>query len=251
MAVWIYAYGQNGLKSGTHYPLEDYVAILNNIDLDELKILDSIKEVLNDGVDREDWIRTHYAENRKRIEDSFRTKTVDEYKNYLNSIHLPYIDIDKIVDRFIEDGVQRERQKTAHFNNAYEQFKLGNVTSQWEIGEGNSVVNKMKYFEPYDGFRFSLLNDLIRISGPFSVFSIYGRFQTNISRESREYYHSYFKQIFKAFKSEFILYAHEWSGLDDEEDSDFNVSKLKEQSNWSKNSSTSIHTMDSFYYEEL
>lgn len=245
MAVWIYAYGKNGLITDGNVHTKNYLDTLNSIPLDEVKILDSIVESKHPT----NSIRQHYTDNRANIENHFKSMTADEYKAYLDSIKLPYIEIDKIIDHFIADGEKREQEKESHFNFAYGQLKNGKGKSKWELTDNGSFVNKLSYFDTYDGVRVNLLNDLVRITGPFSVFSVYSCFQKTISKTSREYYHSYFKKIFQAFKSDFILYAHEWSGLDDE-DKEFNLAKLKEQANWGITSSDSIHTMDGFYYEQ-
>jgi hypothetical protein len=250
MAVWIYAYGKNGLITEGNVQTKNYLDILNSIPLDEVKILDSIVESRH-STNPIDWIRHHYTDNRANIENQFKSMTAGEYKAYLDSINLPFIEIDKIIDYFIADGVKREQEKESHFNFAYGQFKNGEAKSKWELADNGSFVNKLGYFDTYDGLRVNLLNDLIRITGPFSVFSVYSCFQKTISKTSRQYYHSYFRKIIQAFKSDFILYAHEWSGLDDEEDKEFNFTKLKEQANWDVTSSDSIDTMDGFYYEQL
>lgn len=169
------------------------------------------------------------------------------YLDILNKIHTEEI---KILDSVIES--KRLIPSTEeHFNFAYQQFKNGQVKSRWELEDDGCLVNKLLFFDIYDGLRLNIVNDLIRITGPFSVFSVYGFFQNTISDASREYYHSYFKKILKAFQSDFILYAHEWSGLADEEDSEFNFTKLKQQANWELTGSSSIHNMDRFYYEQL
>lgn len=247
MAVWIFAYGKNGLLTDKNVETKHYLEILNSVPLDEIKILDSIVESRHPTFS----IRQHYTDNRENIENHFRSMTSEEYKEYLDSINLQDIEIDKIIDHFITDEEKQEQEKELHFNFAYEQLKNGRAKSKWELIENSSFINKLCYFNNYDGLRINLLNDLVWISGPFSVFSVYSCFQKNISITSREYYHSYFKKILQAFKSDFILYAHEWSGLDDEEDKEFNLEKLKEQSNWEITSSDSINTMERFYYEKL
>ncbi len=89
------------------------------------------------------------------------------------------------------------------------------------------------------------------ISGPFDVFSKYFSFLQDISTEQRAYYHSYFKEVLKAFESDFILYAHEWSGMDDEDNQAFDYDELKESANREQNSSPTLETMDRFYFELL
>jgi hypothetical protein len=240
-------YGKNGLLADKNIDTKYYLDVLNSVSLDEIKILDSILESRHPALS----IRQYYTDNRQNIENHFKSMSIDEYKTYLDSINLPHIEIDKIIDHFIIDGEKREQEKELHFNFAYEQFKNGRAKSKWELSENGSFINKLCYFDNFDGLRINLLNDLIWVSGPFSVFSVFSCFQKTISITSREYYHSYFKKLFQTFKSDFILYAHEWAGLDDEEDKDFNLAKLKEQSNWEITSSDSINTMDRFYCEQL
>ena len=102
-----------------------------------------------------------------------------------------------------------------------------------------------------DGLKVVLTNNLIRITGPFDIFSGYYRFQDSISKNSREYYHTLFKQICASFGSDFILYTVEGAGLDDEEDDNFDFEKLKEQADWTNRSSSSLHNMEGFYFEAL
>ncbi len=244
MAVWIYAYGKNGRLNNSS--VQQDLEILNSIPLNEIKILDSIKEI----EDSYRSIREHYETNRRNIEKFYKSMPEKEYKEYLESVNLPFIPINKIIDRLIEDGEKRKAEQELQFNLVYEQFKQGKAKSNWKKGENGSYINSLNFPDVYEGLRVSFLNDLIQIDGPRSVFSVYSRF-LEISTESREYYHSYFKKVFQAFNSDFILYAHEWSGLDDEEDEEFNLEKLKEQSDWKNTSSDSIHTMDAFYYEQL
>ena len=100
----------------------------------------------------------------------------------------------------------------------------------------------------------SLCNDVLSLSGPFEVFSNYYTFQREISDELREYYHHYFKSVLCASKSDFILYAHEWSGIVDDEDIEYNSSKILEAVSLRITDNRSLHNMDdmsSFYFEEL
>lgn len=247
MAVWIYAYGKNGIATERHAQTNQYLDVLNNIPVDEVKILDSILELkhLNTSV------RKYYTDNRRSLEDYFKSMAKDEYSAYLQSIKLPFIEIDNIIDHFIVDGEKHEYEKEANFKFAYDQFKSRQAESKWELSDNGLFINKLVYFDAYDGLRLRIMNDLVWISGPSPVFSVYDRFLTTISTASRDYYHTYFKSILSAFRSDFILYTHEWSGLKDEEDEEFNLAKLKEQSNWEVTSSNSIHTMDNFYYEHI
>jgi hypothetical protein len=247
MAVWIYAYGRNGLLADGRVQDVDYLGILNSIELDELKILDSIKESKRGDKS----IRQHYEEERSRIENWFKSMSYEDYEAYLFSMKYPFIKVDNIVDHFIFEGEKREEEGQLHFNNIYEQLISGKIKSRWEMSNDCSFVNNLCYLGQVDVLRFEIINDLVRISGPFSVFSSFGVFQSKISFESRDYYHSYFKRILKSFKSDFILYAHEWSGLDDVENDSFDYAQLVEQAEWKRTSSKSIHSMDAIYYEQL
>jgi hypothetical protein len=244
VAVWIYAYGKNGLQDCDN---EKIVSVLNQIDVDELKILDCIAEITKDR----DSIEKHYVQNRKQIEDSFYAKSDTEYKEYLESVNYPDIERDKIVNYFISEGLERERKEKEFFDTQYEKFKNSLIKSEWTKGESNIYFNNLGGFREYGGLRVWFLNDLIGVSGPFEIFSVYSTFQNSIKPVYREYFHSLFKQILRAFKSDFILYTHEWAGLDDEEDKGFNLEKLKEQSDWVNTTSSSIHNMSGFYFEGI
>ncbi|MCH8903259.1 MAG: hypothetical protein IIA45_05030 [Bacteroidetes bacterium] len=243
MAVWIYTYGKNELLDQQ----KDILDLLNQIELDEIEILGSVREITKN----KDSTEKYYAENRQMIEDRHRAQTDEEYAAYLSSINFPFIERDKLVDHFISEGLEREKKEKQLFQSTYEQFKKGSIKSDWEKVE-NGYINTLCNFNRGDGLSVILFNDLIRISGPFEVFSDYTRFQKGISNQSREYYHSLFIQICETFKSDFILYSHEWAGLDDEEEvSDFDFKKLMEQSDWQNTSSSSIHTMQDIYFEQI
>jgi hypothetical protein len=246
MAVWLYAYGKNGLLTD-EVQYVSYLEILNNIALDELKILDSIKEAQSVTPS----IKQHYIEERSRIESYFKSMSPNDYRAYLDSMNFPSIEINEIVDHFILGGEKRENEKRLRFSQTYEQLQKGQIKTNWEIISENSFVNKLCEVDNGEVLRLNLINDLVRVSGPFSVFSSFGVFQSTISIESREYYHSYFKRILKAINSDFILYAHEWSGLDDVENDSFDCAQLIKQAEWELTSSKSIHTMDAIYFEQL
>jgi hypothetical protein len=243
MAVWIYAYGKNGIKEHQ----KDILDILNKIDLNEVKILEAILEITQNN----ESIEKHYAETRASIEAEFKMKTDEEYEAYLESVNFPKIDRNKLVDYFISEGLERERKEKELFERTYTEFKNGTIKSNWEKDEDNTYYNKLCNFSKHNGLKITLLNDLISIVGPFEIFSVYLNFQKNLSNHSREYFHSLFKLICKAFKSDFILYTHEWAGLDDEDDREFDLKKLKEQADWENTSGNSIHTMKDFYFEKL
>lgn len=244
MAVWIYAYGKNGVKD---YDSEKIVDLLNEIEIDEVKILDCIAEITKDRGS----IEEHYTKYRQQIEKSFYAKSDAEYKEYLDSVNFPDLNREELVDYFISYGLKEEKKEKELFQTTYDQFKKGIIKSKWEKGENNTYFNKLCKFREYGGLRIWFLNDLIGISGPSEIFSVYETFQKNIKSNYRNYFHSLFKQILIAFKSDFILYSHEWAGLDDEEDKGFNLKKLKEQSDWINTTSNSIHNMSGFYFEEI
>ena len=244
MAVWLYAYGKNGRLDEDNQKI---LSILNQIGVNEIKILDCFAEITKDKPS----IEKYYVENRQQIEANFHAQSDAEYKEYLNSINYPEVTRDKIVDHFIRDGLEREKSEKERFETAYTQLKKGTIKSTWEKGENDNYINRLCNFGGNDGLRIWFLNDLVAVSGPFSIFSYYGTFLEYISSAYREYFHSLFKQIMKAFKSDFILYTHEWAGLEDEEDKDFNLEKLKEQSDWMNTSSNSIHDMYGFYFENI
>ena len=75
--------------------------------------------------------------------------------------------------------------------------------------------------------------------------------QKHTIHEENHTIHKTFKKILRAFKSDFILYAHEWSGIEDEGDSGFNLQKLKDQMNWKTYGSDSIWTFDKCYFEKI
>lgn len=250
MAVWLFIYGKNGIRNSS-INVESYTRLLNSIEIDGIKILDSIVESTANHTS----IRKYYTDNKKSIEADFALKSEEEYRAYLHSIKMPYIEKNKLVDQFIIDGEKREKENIDRFNNVYEQFKTGKITSKWKIDEvinGTiSFSNKLNYFNGFDGLRMSIFKDLIWLTGPFSVFSVYTTFQLGISAASREYYHDYFKRILHAFESDFILYVHEWTEIDEEKETGLDLQKLKAQTFWKQKNSSSIHDIDSYYYEEI
>jgi hypothetical protein len=248
----VFAYGRNGLGVFDPEKKALYANILRSVDLGGRHFPDSLRETLQLGN-----TQAYYRENREKLEDDFHRMGKQAYKNYLKSIKKPYIKIEDLIDEFIEDADLRDARKLKRLDHVYERIKTSEFQSEWIISYWNdkhmSFGNRMFFFEDWEGFglRFTMINDLIYITGPFSVFSVYSTFQEGISQEIRNYYHHTFKRIFKAFKSDFILYAHEWSGIEDEEDPDFNFKKLSEQADWKLYGSDSIHSFDRFYYEKL
>jgi len=239
MAVWIYAYGKHNLNTTDTQPVLD---LLNGIPLDALKILEDLYP--GNGTSR------YYSENRVLLEQNYRAMGPEAYREYLSSIQLPYIEVEKIVDHFITQQEEREKEDKRRYDAAIKEIKTGKLKPQWQF-EGGLFVNRLGYFDGLDGLRLSVINDLVRISGPFDVFSKYSSFLQDISTEQRAYCHSYFKKVLKALGSDFILYAHEWSGLDDEDNEAFDYNELKESANWEQNSSPTLDTMDRFYFELL
>ena len=244
MAVWIYAYGKNGLPNRTS---EEVLLALNQIAVDGQRILDCIKDVTKDRTS----VVTHYIKNRQQIEADFYAKSDAEYQEYLASVNFPALSRAEIVDYLLEEGLAREEKEREHFEATYAQFKSQTLQSQWEKGEQHTYVNRLGSFREYDGLRIWLLNDLVGLSGPAAIFAHYATFQRAIRSDDRTHFHELFKQIMKTFNSDFIGYTHEWSGLDDEDDPDFDLKKLQAQSDWTNNTSRSIHTMSNFYFEKI
>lgn len=238
MAVWIYAYGKNNSQV---QQTDQILELLDSVPLDELKILATNCPV--------NYTSKYYKENRQMLEQNYKAMGPDAYRDYLSSIQLPYIEVEKIVDHFIADQGEREKEDKRRYDTAIKEIKAGKLKTQWQFNRG-LFVNRLGYFEQ-DGLMVSFRNDLIRISGPFNVSSRYFIFLQDIGKEQRAYYHSYFKKVLQAFGSDFILYAHEWSGMDDEDNDAFDYNELKESANWEQNSSSTLETMYRFYFESL
>lgn len=139
---------------------------------------------------------------------------------------------------------------SAKLENARKQFELG-VKSTWEKISDNFFANKLCFFDEYGGVRIHVRADIISLLGPSLIFNNNGNFQKGISFDSRDYYHKYFKDILKAFKSDFILYAPEWYGILDGDTETKNISNLLALENWKEKSSDSVQTMDNIYFEDL
>lgn len=243
MAVWLYAYGKNNiLGADIHSTLE----WLNKVDIDEVKILDSVFQVKS----LDESIELYYTQNRKKLEEYYFSLTDEAFIDYLKTIKAPALEKNEIVDYFIREGLEKERRESEHFYDVYNQLKNNHIQSKWEIGKGGSFYNNLCYYSENNGLRIFCKNDLVEITGPSEVFSVYRAFQKTLSPNFRKYYHQLFMDIMAVFKSPFILYAHEWSGLDDEDES-FNYEKLQLQADWGNTSSKSIHSMERFYYEEI
>jgi hypothetical protein len=246
VAVWIYAYGKNELVSADTIVQESYLELLNNIPVDGAKILDSLLAELSKGS-----VEQRYNENRANLQKHFDSLTDKAYSAYLASIKLPHVDRDKIIDHFIADGTAKEKKKKLRLTTARDQFESGELQPKWDQVSGIGYINHLHCLENYDGLKVRIVNDLINITGPFSTFSHYAIFQDVLPTELKEYYHTLFKTILASFGSNFILWAHEWTGLDDHEDDDYNYEKLFKEANWNENSSESLHTMKGLYHEEL
>lgn len=249
MAVWLFAYGTHNVwQSDTQESVSACLTLLNSVPLNELAILHSIAETRTDENDPSSAYPDNYRNN---FEAYLLTKTDDELGEYRTLMGKPDATVAQIVDHFIAEAVRIQQDKRTLFEKAATCFANGSAKAEWQY-EGNGLfLNRLCFFQPYDGLRLRFINDLVWISGPFAVFSYYGTFLNAISVTSRYYYHQYFSQLFRALGSNFILYAHEWSGLEDEDDPDFNLAKLNQQSDWEKYSSHSIHTMGAFYRAEL
>jgi hypothetical protein len=248
MAVWFLTYGANGLLNESKDNPLFCLNILNEIKLDEIKILNSEIEAKNS---KPYSLEEHYNKYRTRIEDYHKSMGEEKYKEYLASIHFEYIKIEDIVDKFIFDDKNRIESNMKKFNSIYQEFSSKKIKSKWIQKGRNHFCNNLNYFEENDGIRIFLSNDLISISGPFSIFSNYGTFQDSLSKISKEYYHDYFKRLLKAFKSDFILHTHEWAGINHEED-DFCLKDLSEFiERKMDDNSRSIQLMDSIYFERI
>jgi hypothetical protein len=192
---------------------------------------------------------------------SDRQLTDKDYLDTLNSIPINeskilggVLDLEKTRDySYIKDldELKRLHEKQDKLENARKQFESG-AKSTWEKMSDTFFANKLCFFGEYNGVRMHIDNDIISLYGPSVIFSSNGSFQKSISPESREYYHSYFKDILIAFKSDFILYAPEWYGINDGDSSTTeNIADLLALENWKEKSSDSIQTMDNIYFEAL
>lgn len=155
---------------------------------------------------------------------SDRQITDADYLDILNSIPIDeskilggVLDLEEGRDySYIKDpeDLKSLREKKDKPENARRQFKSG-VKSTWEKISDNFFANKLCFFTEYHGVRMHINNDMVSLFGPWDIFANNHNFQKSISQESREYYHNYFKDILKTFKSDFILYAPEWYGIGD------------------------------------
>lgn len=248
MAVWIYAYAKNGRAGDTSD--QQYIDLLNAIPLDATVILDSIRRESPPGASARQYYNG--TENRNKLELWLQSLSTEDYHAYLDSIKLPHIEKAALIDRFITDAEQRDQEDDKHFHAAYTLAQSQPASAKWTSAGNGVFINRLHYFtQNYDGLRVSLRNDLVWITGPFAIFSKFFIFLQHVPPAIRDYYHSYFKEIAQAFNSDFILYAHEWSGMDDEDNEAFDLAELRASSDWENNTSDSLATMDKFYYEKL
>lgn len=244
MAVWLHVFAHNRLSDEE----DDILAKLQEIEIDPIKILDSVRGITRNYAS----IKEIYEENRNTIESVILEQSEDEYKEYLAMLNHPYVEKDQLVNQWIADGVEREKKEREKFDDIYKAHCLGKGPITWQKTE-----NKTYYLDlqnrnvGWGDIHITCVNNLIRMVGPGALFGHYGTFQNNLPRPFKEYYHRIFKEIACMFKSDFLLYTHEWAGLEDEEDPDFNLEKLKTQSGWEKNSSDTLQNMESFYLEKI
>ena len=198
-----------------------------------------------------------YGQNGLLFEKQLADK---DYLDILNSIPINESKVlDGVLDleqgrdySYIKDSedIKRIHEKQSKIENAKRQFESG-VKSTWEKISDNFFANKLCFFDEYGGVRIHIRQNIICLFGPSVVFNNNGNFQKGISADSRDYYHKYFKDILKAFKSDFILYAPEWYGILDADTETKNVSDLLALEDWRKKSSDSVQTMENIYFEEL
>lgn len=251
MAVWLHVYGRNGLGKFDPEKVSQYLDIVNSLVLDETKILDSAAPIGASSM------RKLYENNRKSSEAFYRAMTRQEYEDYLKAIGKPFMEIDELIKSSIIDAETKQNDNIKRFDAAYTESASKINRSKWKVEQETTesvfLVNDLNYFETR-GLALCLYNDILSLSGPFEVFSKYFTFQREISYELREYYHNYFKSVLCAFKSDFMLYAHEWSGLVDEEDSEYDSNKILETVSLRMSDNRSLHYMDnmsSFCFEKL
>lgn len=218
MAVWMQVFGKNGLGNYDLAKSQFYLDTLNCLTFDVSKILVSIQE---SGYGQS-AAREYYEGNRESILKWYKDMSLEDYEKHLQSLGKPFMTPEVLIDFWIKFGEQREADLKNQFEVAYEKAIQG-VKSLWvqKKIDSSSVlfVNSVHLSSDYYGLTISLFNDLVCMSGPMELFSKMSHFD-QMSRESSSYYHSFFKTVLFAFKSNYLLYAHEWSGLyyDDESD---------------------------------
>jgi len=212
MAIWNNAYGRNGLLSERQLATKDYLDILNRIPFNEIEIVDSLIEMEGD-------------------ESSYSLET------------------DQGI--LINERVKEAREKALERLNEFRNHFLKGEKSKWESISQTFFANKLCFFGEYHGVRMHITNDIISLYGPWGIFANNHNFQKELSVKARCYYHSYFTDILKVFKSDFILYAPEWYGINDGDSETKNVADLLALENWEKESSDSVHSMEYIYFEKL
>lgn len=181
---------------------------------------------------------------------NFDTQKTLEYLDILNSVP---INGNKSFESLLD--IKYEPPHRESLLTAYSDFQQSKTPPEWKITANKNEYANFTYdlqinkFQPQD-LCVSIHNDLIFIRGLFDVFSRYFIFQREISNKSREFYHQYFKDILKAFKSDFILYTHEWAGIvyDDEE---INSKILLNNAAPQMPGAIDIHEMQNLYFERL
>ncbi len=216
MAVWMNVFGKNGLGRYDQEKVADYLAILNGVDLDAVKILTSLEEA---GITRSE-ARSRPVPDREEMLAYFTNMPAEEYSNYLASVGKQGMSPEAIADWLVESMKRIRADWLTGLNNSWDAALKG-VKPSWQLSSCDQVsasfFNCLQLTDKWEGLRVSLSTDLVCMSGPWAMFSKMSHFPS-MSRESGAYYHSLFKNILQAFKSNFLLYAHEWSGLylDDE-----------------------------------
>ena len=244
MAVWLSVHGKNGIGEFSPERVPQYQEILNGIEMNEIKILESLVEVP----------QYTFLYLPDLIEEQLRKMTEQRYRNYLESIGKPFMEIDALIASMILDLEVYQKEKTVRFNKVYKEFKNGLAKSSWIIEKQTTnyvtFLNSLNY-SGTTGIRLRIDRDVLYINGPDAVFSKYHTFQKEISNESREFYHQLFKNILIAFKSDFILYAHEWSGIVDDSVDDLSTTEILNEVNSRISEKSSLHNMSRFYFEQL
>lgn len=169
-----------------------------------------------------------------------------QQEDYLSLIKNVKVDAVKILDSL------DTRPRLSSFTDVYKNVLDGKLIISWKSKSEQSYSFLVQYPPDYpDGIKIHLQNDLVWITGPFNVFSNYSQVEY-IAQGGLSYYHQIFKEIMKVFKSDFILYAHEWSGID-YEDIDYTFKQLIEESGIDLKNDVIPTNIDikRFYYEKL